>query len=289
MLIRCPGQASCDLAHPVGTFDMTRLAVSKDLGSAFRTWNRKRKVAWLRRFCDEAGVRSVLLVGIAAEGGEYAWGNLVEDAVAEQCEFTVWSGFWRRTDRTFLLCDALRLPFPDDAFDLVFSNAVIEHVGQEDEQLAFVAEHARVGRSWVLTTPNLGFPVESHTNAVLSHWSPRWRRGREEFTRLLTRRQLRRLLPREAAIVGNGFSPTFIAYSTRPGSGGRQVHQELMDERGSHIPADAPALDDDREGQVVEEAGEPGVGLGRVLVAELGGSRLATDVATEDRRRGPGA
>jgi hypothetical protein len=199
---------------------MTRLVVGKALGSRFRTWNRQRKVAWLRSFCDEVGVRSVLLVGTAAEGGEYAWGNLVEESLAERCELTVWSGFWTLTDRTFVLCDALELPFPDDAFDLVFSNAVIEHVGGEAEQRTFVEEHARVGRHWVLTTPNLRFPVESHTNAVLSHWSPRWRADRPEFTRLLTRGQLARLLPRGARLVGSALAPTFTAHSPRPGPAG---------------------------------------------------------------------
>ena len=68
--------------------------------------------------------------------------------------------------------DALALPFPDGAFDVVFSNAVIEHVGGEEEQRRFVAEALRVGRRAFITTPNRWFPVEVHTRLPLVHWLP---------------------------------------------------------------------------------------------------------------------
>ena len=42
--------------------------------------------------------------------------------------------------------DACALPFADQAFDVVFSNAVIEHVGDVERQRRFVAEALRVGR-----------------------------------------------------------------------------------------------------------------------------------------------
>jgi SAM-dependent methyltransferase len=61
------------------------------------------------------------------------------------------------------------LPFADSAFDIVASNAVIEHVGSRVAQKAFVAELARVGRRVFLTAPNRWFPVEHHTGAPLAH------------------------------------------------------------------------------------------------------------------------
>jgi SAM-dependent methyltransferase len=68
--------------------------------------------------------------------------------------------------------DACALPFPDGAFDVVHSNAVIEHVGGRERQEAFVREALRVGRRVFVTTPNRWFPIEVHTRLPLVHWLP---------------------------------------------------------------------------------------------------------------------
>jgi 2-polyprenyl-3-methyl-5-hydroxy-6-metoxy-1,4-benzoquinol methylase len=62
-------------------------------------------------------------------------------------------------------------PFYDNEFDWVFSNAVIEHVGSEDDQILFINEMLRVAKNVFFTTPNKYFPVESHTNTIFRHWS----------------------------------------------------------------------------------------------------------------------
>jgi SAM-dependent methyltransferase len=67
-------------------------------------------------------------------------------------------------------------PFVDVAFDVVHSNAVLEHVGSEERQLAFLGECLRVGRSGIVTTPNRFFPIESHTLLPFLHWL-----GKERF------------------------------------------------------------------------------------------------------------
>ena len=69
--------------------------------------------------------------------------------------------------------DACALPFPDQSFDVVFSNAVIEHVGDVERQRQFVAEALRVGRRVFVTTPNRWFPIEVHTRLPLVHWLPK--------------------------------------------------------------------------------------------------------------------
>ena len=74
--------------------------------------------------------------------------------------------------------DACALPFADGSFDVVFSNAVIEHVGDIDRQRLFVAEALRVGRRVFLTTPNRWFPIEVHTRLPLVHWLPERAAGR---------------------------------------------------------------------------------------------------------------
>ncbi len=73
--------------------------------------------------------------------------------------------------------DGRLLPFPDEAFDIVFSNSVIEHVGTHADQRRFANEIARVGRSYWVQTPNRRFPIELHLMLPLIHFLPkRWQR-----------------------------------------------------------------------------------------------------------------
>jgi len=74
----------------------------------------------------------------------------------------------------FVKADGRHLPFRDQAFDVVHSSAVIEHVGSWERQCEFVAECCRVARRAVfITTPNRWFPVEFHTVLPLVHWLPK--------------------------------------------------------------------------------------------------------------------
>src|SRR6266705_2619166 len=57
----------------------------------------------------------------------------------------------------WVLGDGRRLPFRDRAFDVVFSNAVIEHVGTFEKQAEFAEECRRVGRGYFVQTPNKWF------------------------------------------------------------------------------------------------------------------------------------
>jgi hypothetical protein len=73
--------------------------------------------------------------------------------------------------------DGRVLPFRDGAFDVVFSNSVIEHVGDRESQQRFAREAMRVGRVYWVQTPNRWFPVEQHLLTPLLHWLPRrWQR-----------------------------------------------------------------------------------------------------------------
>lgn len=63
-------------------------------------------------------------------------------------------------------------PFPDNRFDAAWSNAVIEHVGNRNDQVAFVKELTRVSKLAFFTTPNRYFPIEVHTLTPLLHWFP---------------------------------------------------------------------------------------------------------------------
>jgi len=73
--------------------------------------------------------------------------------------------------------DGRSLPFRDGAFDVVFSNSVIEHVGDSESQARFAREAMRAGRRFWVQTPNRWFPVEQHLLLPLGHWLPRrWQR-----------------------------------------------------------------------------------------------------------------
>src|SRR6185369_936625 len=64
-----------------------------------------------------------------------------------------------------------RFPFDDRAFDIVHSNAVIEHVGSDERQLSFLSEVFREGRSGMVWTTNRLFPIETHTLLPFVHWA----------------------------------------------------------------------------------------------------------------------
>lgn len=64
------------------------------------------------------------------------------------------------------------LPFADDTFDIVCSNAVLEHVGGAAQRIAFLKEQLRVARSLFMTVPNRWFPIEHHTSIPLLHYAP---------------------------------------------------------------------------------------------------------------------
>jgi hypothetical protein len=111
--------------------------------------------------------------------------------------------------------DACALPFEDGAFDVVFSNAVIEHVGGRDRQRQLVSEAIRVGRRVFITTPDRRFPVEIHTRLPLVHWlpdalaHPLYRavgKGFATDVRLLSRRSFASLFPGRVRIVSLGMT-----------------------------------------------------------------------------------
>lgn len=52
--------------------------------------------------------------------------------------------------------------FKDHEFDIAFSNSVIEHVGDFQDQIQMANEIQRVGKSIFLQTPNYFFPLEPH-------------------------------------------------------------------------------------------------------------------------------
>ena len=76
-----------------------------------------------------------------------------------------------------VIADGRCLPFKDRAFDIVFSNSVIEHLGDSASQEAFARKIARVGLGYHVQTPNRLFPFEPHLLTPFVHYLPKkWQR-----------------------------------------------------------------------------------------------------------------
>jgi hypothetical protein len=74
---------------------------------------------------------------------------------------------------SFVKGDALNLNFPNREFDLVFSNATLEHVGNRLNQKKFISEAIRVSsKETIIVFPNRWFPIETHTKLPFLHFLP---------------------------------------------------------------------------------------------------------------------
>jgi hypothetical protein len=109
--------------------------------------------------------------------------------------------------------DGCALPFKDNAVDVGFSNAVLEHVPSQG-QLRFAEGLARVvQKKAVLAVPDRLSPIEIHSRIFFLHWLPWWRHlfillgerywaSPENLTCIFTRKTLKELLLR-STIQGN--------------------------------------------------------------------------------------
>jgi hypothetical protein len=179
---------------------------------AYSVRNRKRKAELISRFMAANGVADVVFVGCS--GGVNPNEMIVERAIADRAKVLAACDIYEIEGLPwpFVKADGRDLPFPDRYTDMILANAVIEHVGGLADQVRFVAEQTRVARTWVITTPNRWFPIESHTSTPLRHWSRKWRaRHEREFTRLLSFSEFRDLLPAGTVIHGRPWSATFTA------------------------------------------------------------------------------
>lgn len=129
--------------------------------SIVNKWRRKRFAAFLTLIADLPRPVRILDVG----GTENFWiqmgftDNTLADITILNIEpiNTTYKNF------KFIKGDATDLGrFKDNEFDVVFSNSVIEHVGDISARRKMAAEIHRTGKRYFVQTPNYFFPIEPH-------------------------------------------------------------------------------------------------------------------------------
>jgi len=137
--------------------------------------------------------------------------KIVALAYGEADEYSNFSQDFPKTKLIF--GDGKAIPFPDNYFDIVFCNAVVEHAGKAEEQKRLIRETIRVGKKAFITTPNFWFPIDTHTLLPFVHYLPLRLRfwvykifGKEYFAdinrlNLLTEKELLSFFPEEAKVT----------------------------------------------------------------------------------------
>jgi ubiquinone/menaquinone biosynthesis C-methylase UbiE len=73
----------------------------------------------------------------------------------------------------FRVVNSEALPFSDNAFDVVISNHVVEHLTQQDAHLREIRRVLKSSGCCYFATPNWNFPIEPHYRIPLMHYLPR--------------------------------------------------------------------------------------------------------------------
>lgn len=149
--------------------------------AAYRSRFRQKRLAAFLAVVDEilARGRHCRVLDLGGEAGY--WTNLSELWADRPLHITLVNRMPQAApDARFAarIGDACALPeFEDQAFDVVHSNSVLEHVGSWTNKRRMAAEIRRLAPRYFVQTPNYWFPVEPHFRTPFFHWLPRpWRR-----------------------------------------------------------------------------------------------------------------
>lgn len=183
----------------------------------FKLWREDRQKLFRQVIAPKAGER-ILDIG----GYPHTWLSTpqeVEEIVCLNLHIYPWKEEKQFPSHriTMVVGNACNLNYSDGSFPIVFSNSVIEHVGDFAAQQAFAGEARRVGQRLWIQTPAYECPIEPHYLTPFVHWLPKGLRRRTarwftvwgllekptkadidemvDYTRLLTKREMKRLFP----------------------------------------------------------------------------------------------
>ncbi|MGB6044268.1 MAG: class I SAM-dependent methyltransferase [Pirellulales bacterium] len=180
----------------------------------FFRFTRKRRMRRFEMFLEPKDDDRVLDVG----GTPFNWQYLTTRPKVILLNVAFSDGPPDDTDQfEFIIGDARAMEYADRGFPIAYSNSVIEHVGNFEDQKRFANEVRRVGNGVWVQTPARCFPLEPHYLTPFIHWLPKsWRRRlgrnftvwgwlerpvqeavdeRVEEIRLLSRREMKELFP----------------------------------------------------------------------------------------------
>jgi len=97
---------------------------------------------------------------------QYKWKKNLTCLSNQDCEILQ----SKYSELTLLRGDAKEVNLADSSFDIVYSNATIEHVGSSTNQINFIKECVRLSRSKIfISMPNRYFPIDFHSKIPLIH------------------------------------------------------------------------------------------------------------------------
>lgn len=145
------------------------------LGSRLRARRMAPLLEMIRKAYEEHGHVRIIDLG----GTERYW-NIAPKGLLDECQVEVTlvnvSEDEMRPDKgrfRFVRGSACGLPrFADNAFHIVHSNSVIEHVGDWSNMCAMAREVKRLAPRYFVQTPNYWFPIEPHSMTPFIHWLP---------------------------------------------------------------------------------------------------------------------
>ena len=138
--------------------------------SIYKHFQKKFRPLRMRRFVELFGVCDASRI-IDVGGTDDNWAY-----IAEKPRLTIVNLEKMAEDRDniqFAAGDARALSYQTGAFEIAYSNSVIEHVGTWEDQVRFAAEIRRVGQRYYVQTPYKWFPIEPHFVAPLIHYLPK--------------------------------------------------------------------------------------------------------------------